>query len=341
MSAFIEQLPKVELHLHIEGSLEPELVFALARRNGITLNYADESALRAAYDFDDLQSFLDIYYAGMSVLQTEQDFFDMTHAYLQRAHRENVRHTEIFFDPQAHTDRGVPFSVVITGIHRALEQARHDWGMSSRLIMSFLRHLPEASAIDTLRQAEPFHAWLTGVGLDSAERGNPPEKFRRAYALAREQGYRLVAHAGEEGPPQYIRDALELLGVERIDHGVAAIADDALMAELAERRVPLTVCPLSNLRLRVVNAMAEHPMQKLLQAGLCVTVNSDDPAYFGGYMNANYQALQDGLGMSDGELLRLAMNGVEACWLSPEEKTLLLHDIQAHGEKFGVRAFDG
>ncbi|WP_107852405.1 adenosine deaminase [Oceanimonas marisflavi] len=336
MSAFIEQLPKVELHLHIEGSLEPELVFALARRNGITLNYADESALRAAYDFHDLQSFLDIYYAGMSVLQTEQDFFDMTYAYLQRAHGEHVRHTEIFFDPQAHTDRGVPFSVVITGIHRALEQARHEWGMSSRLIMSFLRHLPEESAIETLRQAEPFHPFLTGVGLDSAEKGNPPEKFRRVYALAREQGYRLVAHAGEEGPPQYIRDALALLQVERIDHGVAAIEDPALMDELAEARIPLTVCPLSNLKLKVVNSMADHPMARLLQAGLCVTVNSDDPAYFGGYMNANYLALQRGLGMSDAELLQLALNGVEACWLSPEEKALLMRDIRAHGEQYGI-----
>ncbi|NHI00734.1 adenosine deaminase [Oceanimonas sp. MB9] len=336
MSAFIEQLPKVELHLHIEGSLEPELVFALARRNGITLDYPDESALRAAYDFDDLQSFLNIYYAGMSVLQTEQDFFDMAHAYLARAHGENVRHVEIFFDPQAHTDRGVPFSVVITGLHRALEQARHDWGMSSRLILSFLRHLPEASAIDTLRQAEPFRHWLAGVGLDSAEQGNPPEKFVRAYALAREQGYRLVAHAGEEGPPQYIRDALELLRVERIDHGVAAIEDPALMDELAAARIPLTVCPLSNLKLKVVDSMADHPMAKLLQAGLCVTVNSDDPAYFGGYMNANFLALQQGLGMTDRELLQLALNGVEASWLSPEEKTLLMRDIRAHGEKFGV-----
>ncbi|MFH7563940.1 adenosine deaminase [Oceanimonas smirnovii] len=338
MSAFIEQLPKVELHLHIEGSLEPELVFALARRNGITLDYANEAALKAAYEFDDLQSFLNIYYAGMSVLQTEQDFFDMTHAYLQRAHSEHVRHTEIFFDPQAHTGRGVPFSVVVTGIHRALEQARYDWGMSSRLIMSFLRDLPEASAIDTLRQAEPFHGWLTGVGLDSAETGNPPDKFRRVYAMARDQGYRLVAHAGEEGPPQYIRDALELLRVERIDHGVAAIKDPALMAELAENRIPLTVCPLSNLKLKVVNTMAEHPMGELLQAGLCVTVNSDDPAYFGGYMNANYRALQQGLGMSNSELLQLALNSVEASWLSPEEKALLNREVHEHGEKFGVYA---
>lgn len=341
MSAFIEQLPKVELHLHIEGSLEPELVFALARRNGITLDYANEDALRAAYEFDDLQSFLNIYYAGMSVLQTEQDFFDMTHAYLRRAHNEHVRHTEIFFDPQAHTGRGVPFSAVVTGIHRALEQARYDWGISSRLILSFLRHLPEESAIETLRQAEPFHAWLTGVGLDSAETGNPPDKFRRAYALAREQGYRLVAHAGEEGPPQYIRDAMSVLQVERIDHGVAAIQDPALMAELAESRMPLTVCPLSNLKLRVVNSMSEHPMRTLLQAGLCVTVNSDDPAYFGGYMNANYMALQQGLAMTDGELLQLAANGVEASWLSPEEKALLLRDVREHGEKFGVYATTG
>lgn len=336
MSAFIEQLPKVELHLHIEGTLEPEMVFALARRNGITLDYADESALRAAYDFRDLQSFLDLYYLGMQVLRTEQDYFDMTWAYLERVHRERVRHTEIFFDPQAHTDRGIPLAVVVGGIHRALEQAQRQWGLSSRLIMSFLRHLSEEAAFDTLRQAEPFRHLLAGIGLDSSERGNPPAKFSRVYALAREQGYRLVAHAGEEGPASYISDALDLLRVERIDHGVAATQDPALMRRLARERIPLTVCPLSNLRLRVVQDMADHPMLTLLAEGLCVTVNSDDPAYFGGYMNVNYQALQDGLGASDGELLQMALNSVEACWLSPEEKAALVRDIRAHGQAFGV-----
>ncbi|MGR7921325.1 adenosine deaminase [Zobellella denitrificans] len=337
MSTFINELPKVELHLHIEGTLEPEMVFALARRNGITLDYADEGALKAAYDFKDLQSFLDVYYQGMQVLLTEQDFFDMTWAYLERAHAERVRHTEIFFDPQAHTDRGVPLAAVIGGIHRALEQARQQWGLSSRLIMSFLRHLSEESAFETLHHAEPFRHQLSGIGLDSSEKGNPPSKFVRVYAAAREQGFRLVAHAGEEGPPQYIHDALDLLKVERIDHGVAAVHDRHLMERLARERIPLTVCPLSNLKLRVVEHMGEHPMLKLLHAGLCVTVNSDDPAYFGGYMNANYQALQQGLGATYGELLQMALNSVEACWLSPEEKAVLTREVRAYGEAAGIK----
>ncbi|MGB5854303.1 MAG: adenosine deaminase [Oceanisphaera sp.] len=334
MSPFISELPKVELHLHIEGTLEPEMVFALAKRNGITLDYADESALQAAYQFSDLQSFLNVYYQGMQVLQTEQDFFDLTWAYLVRSQAENVRHVEIFFDPQAHTDRGVAFADVIGGIGRALAQARQQWGLTSHLIMSFLRHLSQESAFETLRQAEPFRQQLAGIGLDSAEKDNPPTKFREVYAAAAAQGYRLVAHAGEEGPASYIRDALDVLQVERIDHGVAAIHDAPLMARLAQERIPLTVCPLSNLKLRVINGMSEHPMLALLHAGLCVTVNSDDPAYFGGYMNANYAALQQGLGASTDEILQLALNSVEACWLSAAEKAVLTHSIKAHGAKY-------
>ncbi|ART81308.1 adenosine deaminase [Oceanisphaera profunda] len=336
MSNFISDLPKVELHLHIEGTLEPELVFALAKRNGITLNYLDESALQAAYQFDDLQSFLNVYYSGMQVLLTEQDFFDLTWAYLVRSHADKVRHVEIFFDPQAHLERGVPMAAVVEGIVRALEQARQQWGLTSRLIMSFLRHLSEDSAFETLGLAEPFRHHLSGVGLDSAEKGNPPTKFARVYAAALEQGYRLVAHAGEEGPASYIRDALDILGVERIDHGVAAITDPPLMARLAQERIPLTVCPLSNLKLKVINHMSELPIPQFLAAGVCVTINSDDPAYFGGYMNANYQALQEGLNLSDENILELALNSVEACWLSPEEKAHLAADIRDHGHAYGV-----
>lgn len=336
MSNFINLLPKVELHLHIEGTLEPELVFALAKRNGITLNYLDESALRAAYQFEDLQSFLNVYYLGMQVLLTEQDFFDLTWAYLLRSHSENVRHVEIFFDPQAHLSRNVPMAAVVGGIVRALEQARQQWGLTSCLIMSFLRHLSEESAFETLRLAEPYRRHVSGIGLDSAEKGNPPAKFARVYAAALAQGYRLVAHAGEEGPASYIWDALDILQVERIDHGVAAITDVPLMAHLAQTRIPLTVCPLSNLKLNVIAQMSELPISQFLAAGVCVTINSDDPAYFGGYMNANYQALQAGLGLNDGDLLQLALNGVEASWLPDTEKSQLVADIHEHGQTYGV-----
>ncbi|MGO1792847.1 MAG: adenosine deaminase [Oceanisphaera sp.] len=334
MTSFIRELPKVELHLHIEGTLEPEMVFALAKRNGITLDYADESALRAAYQFSDLQSFLNVYYQGMQVLQTEQDFFDLTWAYLARSHEDNVCHVEIFFDPQAHTERGVAFEHVIGGIVRALDKAKQQWGITSCVIMSFLRHLSQEAAFATLREAEPFKHLLAGVGLDSAEAGNPPTKFTEVYAAAAAQGYRLVAHAGEEGPASYIRDALDILKVERIDHGVAAIHDAPLMARLAQERIPLTVCPLSNLKLNVIRDMSEHPILELLHAGLCVTVNADDPAYFGGYMTANYQVLQQGLGASHQDILQLALNSVEACWLTPAEKTELTQRIHAHGAKY-------
>lgn len=336
MSTFISALPKVELHLHIEGTLEPELVFELAKRNGITLDYPDESALRAAYQFDDLQSFLNVYYQGMQVLLTEQDFFDLTWAYLLRSKADQVRHVEIFFDPQAHLERQVPMSAVVKGIVRALDQAQEQWGMTSRLIMSFLRHLSQESAFETLRAAEPFRQYLSGVGLDSAEQGNPPSKFVEVFAAAKAQGYRLVAHAGEEGPASYIRDALDMLNVERIDHGVAAITDAPLMARLAQERIPLTICPLSNLKLKVISDMSEHPMLDLLHAGLCVTVNSDDPSYFGGYMTANYQALQQGLNVSCQDILLMALNSVEASWLSVEEKAKLNQEIISYGASHNV-----
>ncbi|MGH8807374.1 MAG: adenosine deaminase, partial [Noviherbaspirillum sp.] len=284
----VQKMPKAELHMHIEGSLEPELIFALAKRNGVPLNYASVEDLRRAYAFTDLQSFLDIYYAGASVLLTEQDFYDMTRAYLLRARADNVRHGELFFDPQTHTERGVAFATVINGIHRALQDARAEWGMSGALIMCFLRHLSEEDAFATLEQALPHRDKFIGVGLDSSERGHPPEKFARVFARCKELGLRLVAHAGEEGPPEYIRTALDLLQVERIDHGVRCLEDAVLTQRLVRDKVPLTVCPLSNVKLRVFDKPGDHNLVKLLDAGLMVTVNSDDPAYFGGYVNDNF-----------------------------------------------------
>lgn len=327
MNRFVAGLPKVELHLHIEGTLEPELLFALAKRNGVSLPYPDVESLRAAYEFNNLQSFLDLYYQGAAVLQTQQDFFDLTWAYLQHCHAENVVHTEIFFDPQTHTARGIAFATVINGIQAALEQGSRQLGISSRLIMSFLRHLSEEDAFATLEQALPYKRWIHGIGLDSSELGNPPEKFARVFARARSEGWRLVAHAGEEGPASYVWDALDLLRVDRIDHGVRASEDRLLMARLAAERTPLTVCPLSNVRLRVFEQMADHNILDLLDQGLCVTVNSDDPAYFGGYVGANYQALVDELQASKEQLRQLALNAVEACWLDEQRKKLLAQRI--------------
>lgn len=327
MNRFVAGLPKVELHLHIEGTLEPELLFALAKRNGVSLPYPDVESLRAAYEFNNLQSFLDLYYQGAAVLQTQQDFFDLTWAYLQHGHAENVVHTEIFFDPQTHTARGIAFATVINGIQAALEQGSRQLGISSRLIMSFLRHLSEEDAFATLEQALPYKRWIHGIGLDSSELGNPPEKFARVFARARSEGWRLVAHAGEEGPASYVWDALDLLRVDRIDHGVRASEDRLLMARLAAERTPLTVCPLSNVRLRVFEQMADHNILDLLDQGLCVTVNSDDPAYFGGYVGANYQALVDELQASKEQLRQLALNAVEACWLDEQRKKLLAQRI--------------
>ena len=327
MNRFVAGLPKVELHLHIEGTLEPELLFTLAKRNGVSLPYPDVESLRAAYEFNNLQSFLDLYYQGAGVLQTQQDFFDLTWAYLQHCHAENVVHTEIFFDPQTHTARGIAFATVINGIQAALEQGSRQLGISSRLILSFLRHLSEEDAFATLEQALPYKRWIHGIGLDSSELGNPPEKFARVFARARSEGWRLVAHAGEEGPASYVWDALDLLRVDRIDHGVRASEDRLLMARLAAERTPLTVCPLSNVRLRVFEQMADHNILTLLDQGLCVTVNSDDPAYFGGYVGANYQALVDELQASKEQLRQLALNAVEACWLDESRKKLLAQRI--------------
>jgi adenosine deaminase len=331
LRAFIAAMPKTELHLHIEGTLEPELLFALAQRNRIALPYASVEALRAAYDFSDLQSFLDLYYAGAAVLQTERDFYEMTAAYIARARADRVLHAEIFFDPQTHTERGIAIEVVFAGIARALREAKARDGFSSAMILSFLRHLPEADAFATLDAALPLRSqyddlWL-GIGLDSAERGNPPEKFARVFARCRELGFRLVAHAGEEGPASYVSDALDLLHVERIDHGVRSEEDPALMLRLARQRTPLTVCPLSNLKLRVVDDMRQHNLARLLQAGLAVTVNSDDPAYFGGYMNANFIAVAEALALDRQQLVQLSRNGFNASFLPAAARQALLQQL--------------
>ena len=316
----MRRLPKAELHLHIEGSLEPEMLFELAARRGVRLRFDSVEAVRAAYRFCDLQSFLDIYYAGAAVLCEEQDFFDLTLAYLKRAHAEGVVHAEIFFDPQTHTVRGIPFATVVSGISAALQAGRRELGISSCLIMCFLRHLSEADAMVTLDAARPWLDHIAGVGLDSAERGNPPGKFERVFAQARGLGLRCVAHAGEEGPPSYISDALDLLGAERIDHGVACEGDAALLLRLARGRIPLTICPLSNLRLCVVGDLCQHNLKRLLDRGLCVTVNSDDPAYFGGYVLANYMAVTQALALSVADLRQLAKNSIEASWLDAPAK---------------------
>jgi adenine deaminase len=329
LRAILEEMPKAELHIHIEGSLEPELIFALAQRNGVTLPYPSVEALRRAYAFTDLQSFLDIYYAGASVLLQEQDFYDMTMAYLRRAHADNVRHAEIFFDPQTHTARGVPFATVIDGIHRATVEARSKWGVSATLIMCFLRHLSEEDALATLEQALPYRAKFIGVGLDSSERGHPPEKFARVFARCRELGLHLVAHAGEEGPPAYIESALDVLHVERIDHGVRCLEDPALTQRVARERIPLTVCPLSNIKLRVFDKMQDHNLRTLLDAGLMATVNSDDPAYFGGYLNDNFVETFDALPLDTGHARILARNSFEASFLPAEEKRKYLDEVDA------------
>lgn len=327
MRDFIHALPKAELHVHLEGTLEPELMLALARRNGIALPQPSPEALRASYSFTSLQSFLDLYYQGARTLITERDFYDLTRAYLHRARLDNIRHVEPFFDPQTHTARAVGFETVIAGIHRALEAAEREDGISSRLIMCFLRDLSAEQAMETLEQALPFRGLIAGVGLDSAELGNPPAKFVEVFARARREGLHVVAHSGEEGPPEYIRQALDLLKVERVDHGVRAIEDPALLERLALEQVPLTVCPLSNVRLRVFASIERHNLKQLLDAGLMVTVNSDDPAYFGGYLSDNYLAVQQGLGLGRNDLERLAANAFKACFLPDERKQALLREL--------------
>lgn len=322
-------MPKAELHIHIEGSLEPELIFALAKRNGVALPYASVEALRSAYAFSDLQSFLDIYYAGASVLLHEQDFYDMASAYLTRAAADNVVRAEIFFDPQTHTARGVSMETVIHGLHRACEDARRESGISAALILCFLRHLSEEDAFATLEQALPFQDQFIGVGLDSSELGHPPEKFERVFARCRELGLHRVAHAGEEGPPAYIWSALDALGVERIDHGVQALKDDALVARLARERVALTVCPLSNQKLCVFPDLAEHNLRALLDAGLCATVNSDDPAYFGGYINDNFLQVFAATGMTSVHAWQLASNSFEASFAPEADKRAWMARLQS------------
>ena len=331
---FLRGMPKAELHLHIEGSLEPELMFEMARRNGVQLPYTDVEALRAAYAFSDLQSFLDIYYAGASVLLTEQDFFDMAWAYFERAHADNVVHAELFFDPQTHTERGVPMAVVVGGLQRAARRAWTEHGISSELILCFLRHLSEEAAFETLGQARPHLDAIIGVGLDSSEVGHPPEKFARVFAEARRLGLRAVAHAGEEGPPEYITSALDVLNAERIDHGVQAVKDDALMRRLAEQRIPLTVCPLSNIKLCVFPTLAAHTLRTLLDAGIVATVNSDDPAYFGGYVNENYLQVFEALALDADHARVLAANSIEASFADAARKAELSRRLDAYCQSF-------
>lgn len=324
----IQALPKAELHVHIEGTFEPELMFAIAQRNQIQIPYQSVEEVKQAYNFHNLQSFLDIYYAGANVLVHEQDFYDLAWAYFEKCAEDKVVHTEMFFDPQTHTERGVEFATVIAGLKRACQDAQQKLGISSQLIMCFLRHLSEEKAFETLEQALPFKDEIIAVGLDSSEVGHPPAKFERVFAKAREAGFLIVAHAGEEGPPEYVWEALDLLKVNRIDHGVRSEEDKQLMARLIAEKMPLTVCPLSNLKLCVVNDMKEHNICRLLQQGVHVTVNSDDPSYFGGYMNDNFIAIQQALDLSNEELKQLAINSFEASFISDQEKQKWIAEIK-------------
>ena len=324
----IQALPKAELHVHIEGTFEPELMFAIAQRNQIQIPYQSVEEVKQAYNFHNLQSFLDIYYAGANVLVHEQDFYDLAWAYFEKCAEDKVVHTEMFFDPQTHTERGVEFATVIAGLKRACQDAQQKLGISSQLIMCFLRHLSEEKAFETLEQALPFKDEIIAVGLDSSEVGHPPAKFERVFAKAREAGFLIVAHAGEEGPPEYVWEALDLLKVNRIDHGVRSEEDKQLMARLIAEKMPLTVCPLSNLKLCVVNDMKEHNIRRLLQQGVHVTVNSDDPSYFGGYMNDNFIAIQQALDLSNEELKQVATNSFEASFISDQEKQKWIAEIK-------------
>jgi adenosine deaminase len=329
---FLRRMPKAELHIHIEGSLEPEMMLEIAARNGVRLRYRSVKEVREAYDFSDLQSFLDLYYEATGVLLYERDFYELTLAYLRKAASQGVRHAEVFFDPQAHTSRGVHFETAITGTHRALLDGRRLLGVSSHLILCFLRHLSAEEAMETLRQALPYRDWIVGVGLDSTEVGHPPEGFKAVFEEAARHGFRRVAHAGEEGPPEYIRQALDELGAERIDHGVRCLEDPTLVRRLKEERVPLTVCPLSNVRLRVFPSIGDHPARRMLREGLRVTVNSDDPAYFGGYVAENYSAVRDGLGFSVEEVRAVAENSFRASFLGEGEKQDLLEELDSYFE---------
>ncbi len=327
---FINGIPKAELHVHIEGTFEPELMFKIAQRNNIKFQYKSVDELKKAYDFNNLQEFLDIYYAGASVLIHEQDFYDMTWAYMEKLNSQNVIHAEIFFDPQTHTDRGIQFSTVITGIHSALMKAEKEFGMTTKLIMCFLRHLDEDQAFQTLEQSMEYKDWIIGVGLDSSEVGHPPSKFQRVFKKAQAGGFLTVAHAGEEGPPEYVWEALNLLNVARIDHGNRALEDDALVQLLAHKQIPLTVCPLSNLKLRVVDKLEDHPLRKMMNAGLLVTINSDDPSYFGGQLNDNFWELAKVLNLTTDDIYQLVKNSFTASFLSDTEKLNYIKQIDEY-----------
>lgn len=329
-NTFIRGIPKAELHIHIEGSLEPELMFEIAERNGVALRYASVEEVHRAYNFSNLQSFLDIYYQATQVLVHEQDFYDLTWAYLQKASAQNVRHTEIFFDPQAHTDRGVSFETVITGIHRALIEAERKLSISTGLILCFLRHLSAEAAKEILHNSLPFKEWIMGVGLDSSEVGYPPSIFKAVFEEAREHGFLRVAHAGEEGPPEYMWQALDGLKVSRIDHGVRCTEDPKLVERLREEQIPLTVCPLSNVKLRIFDTIQDHNLKQMLNLGLCVTTNSDDPAYFGGYIDENFYAVQEGLHLSREDIYQLAKNSFEASFLDARKKQQLLNELDEY-----------
>ena len=327
LHALIAALPKAELHLHLEGSLEPEQLMEFAARNQVDIPFKTLEEVRAAYDFSNLQDFLDIYYQGMSVLQTEADFHDLTDAYLQRCHADNVKHVEVFFDPQGHTERGLPFDTPIKGILSALDAAKEKYGISYKLIMCFLRHLSEEDAFATLEQADPWLDRIDGVGLDSSEVGHPPSKFARVFEAARNKGLKVVAHAGEEGPPDYVWEALDVLKVDRIDHGNRALEDDTLVARIVEDKLTLTVCPLSNLSLCVIDDLAKHPMKKMLDLGLRATINSDDPAYFGGYVNQNYRQTADALGLSKDDIITIARNSFLGAFMDDADRVRHLEEI--------------
>lgn len=320
LKKIIQGIPKAELHLHIEGSFEPELMFEIANRNNIILDYDSVASLKKAYKFNNLQEFLDLYYLGAQVLIHEQDFYDLTWAYLKKVHSQNVVHVEVFFDPQTHTERGIAFDVVISGIHKALEKAKHELNISYKLIMSYLRHLSEEEAFETLESSLPLKHWIDGVGLDSSEMGNPPSKFAKVFEASANHGYKLVAHAGEEGPADYIWEALDLLKIVRIDHGNRCLDDEALVQRLLEQNIALTLCPLSNVALKVIEKMENHPVAKMLEKGILATIHSDDPAYFGGYMNENYYETAKALNLNKDQLMQLAINAFEASWLPNEAK---------------------
>lgn len=331
MQEWIHMLPKAELHMHIEGSLEPELMFQLAARNGIELPYASVDELKAKYDFNNLQEFLDIYYQGCDVLRTEADFYDLAWAYLERARQDHVVHTEIFFDPQSHTDRGIPFDTVINGLYRAFKDAKSQMGISFHIIACFLRHLPEQAALELYPEILKHRDKIIGIGLDSSELGHPPEKYQRVFAQAKQDGFKVVAHAGEEGPAEYVRQAIDLLAVDRIDHGNHCLDDEFLTAQIAHKGLALTVCPLSNLKLKVVEDLTQHPIKTMLRKGLLATINSDDPAYFGGYINDNFNRLADAVDLSEDEIFTLVVNSFKASFLPDDIKSIHLKALHAFG----------